>query len=249
MALIQVNPEIGKFLKAQWKDYSFHQERHFDDVPTCLVCRKTGFTQVNKNQIDLLDQEFEKNQIEHSTILAQHIENMVAHLENDLQSVEQDWLDGWLDESERDGFYATIEKLKEIGKNIDTPVSTTVNYFQDPDVSDVKLQSKFGPRIKIGGYDISKDTVNDYIESIERLQRVSKAMKLRPKEGLLVNALHYRTKMHTAIFEQCGLDHDSANPAETKVRNALDKYVESRLAGKPGWEEFDLFTRPTRTKN
>ncbi len=53
---------------------------------------------------------------------------------------------------------------------------------------------------------------------------------------------------YKAIGRGDGLARDVAGvtrglKAETDMRTAIDKYAEKDLAGKPGWEDFDLLTR------
>ena len=257
-------PEDNKFLLDQWKDYAFHLDRTCLETGACGVCMDTlglgcDMRKEITNVTDAING-FGLTPDQTSTFIL-HLTNQANHLKLDWPGIREDHESGWLGDDEYEHAMAVVPRLESLlgkAKSI-----LEANLKPDPDDDKIKhaqifSRSKpdfeaedFEPEtakntvetVTLAGHDVPKDYLDRYVESIEVLQRVSKISKTRPNPDMLFKALHNRTELHKAIFGICGLDHDSAAEAETAMRTAIDKYAEKDLAGKPGWEDFDLMTR------
>ena len=82
-----------------------------------------------------------------------------------------------------------------------------------------KLKPRF---VKIAGYDVPAKMLQQYAEHVDYTRRVAHF----GHEEILIQALHDRVTIHKAIFKISGHDHDSTAKEPTRIRKALEEWLE-----------------------
>ena len=86
---------------------------------------------------------------------------------------------------------------------------------------------------KIAGYNIPTKKLEEYRDVVEYTRRAAIMGRSRDDPLIVMRALENRVKIHKAIFKITGHDHDSTAKEPTRIRHALDEWLEKNVMTKP----------------